>query len=77
MGDALWIARHKATTEDFVLDFILERKRADDLWASIKSKRYKDQKLRLQVGHPLCWKPSRFLQALLWEPVVPLGPEPM
>jgi len=26
VGDALWIARHKATTEDFVLDFILERK---------------------------------------------------
>lgn len=35
---------------DFVLDFILERKRVDDLWNSILGKRFKDQKLRLLVG---------------------------
>ena len=32
-----------------MLDFIVERKRVDDLWSSIKDNRYKQQKLRLQV----------------------------
>ena len=35
--------------EEYVLDFVLERKRVDDLWASVRSKRFKDQKLRLKV----------------------------
>jgi hypothetical protein len=35
---------------EYVLDFIVERKRVDDLWSSIKDNRYKQQKLRLQVS---------------------------
>lgn len=49
VGDALWIARHKVLRHEYVLDFIVERKRVDDLWSSIKDNRYKEQKLRLQV----------------------------
>ncbi|KAG0576544.1 hypothetical protein KC19_5G088600 [Ceratodon purpureus] len=48
VGDALWIARHKDLRHEYVLDFIVERKRVDDLWSSIKDGRYKQQKLRLQ-----------------------------
>lgn len=48
VGDALWIARHKVLRHEYVLDFIVERKRVEDLWASIKDNRYKQQKLRLQ-----------------------------
>lgn len=48
VGDVLWIARSKKDPKlEYVLDFILERKRVDDLWHSIKSKRFRDQKLRL------------------------------
>ncbi|CAI5988333.1 unnamed protein product, partial [Closterium sp. NIES-65] len=37
VGDALW--------------WVAERKRVDDLWQSIKSKRFKDQKLRIKPSH--------------------------
>ena len=52
IGDALWIARRKSAVsngqsnenEEFVLDYIVERKRVDDLWASIVDGRYRRQK---------------------------------
>lgn len=47
IGDATWIARHKQRGHEYVLDFIVERKKVDDLCHSIKDNRYKDQKLRL------------------------------
>ncbi|KAL3700927.1 hypothetical protein R1sor_018949 [Riccia sorocarpa] len=47
VGDAIWVARHKQTSEEYVLDFVIERKAVDDLWQSIKDHRYKNQKLRL------------------------------
>nr|GMD62647.1 crossover junction endonuclease mus81 [Ipomoea batatas] len=47
VGDAIWIARHKNTGSEYVLDFIVERKKVDDLRSSIRDNRYKDQKLRL------------------------------
>lgn len=53
VGDALWIARHKQLKYEYVLDFIVERKRVDDLWHSIKDNRYKQQKLRLMVSYSL------------------------
>ena len=59
VGDALWIARHKDLRHEYVLDFIVERKRVDDLWSSIKDGRYKQQKLRLQVS--LCLHYSEYL----------------
>lgn len=60
LGDVLWIARRKpayrdqdirngiANAGEVVLDFIVERKRLDDLVASIKDGRYHEQKFRLK-----------------------------
>ncbi|KAK7401305.1 hypothetical protein VNO78_12679 [Psophocarpus tetragonolobus] len=47
VGDGIWIARHKTLNSEYVLDFIVERKKIDDLRSSIRDNRYKDQKLRL------------------------------
>lgn len=49
VGDGIWIARHKTFDSEYVLDFIVERKKIDDLCSSIRDNRYKDQKLRLLV----------------------------
>ncbi|CAL9224207.1 unnamed protein product [Arabidopsis halleri] len=48
VGDCIWIARHKYQQDEYVLDFIVERKNVDDMRSSIMDNRYKDQKLRLQ-----------------------------
>jgi len=48
VGDGLWIARNKSTNEEVVLDYIIERKRLDDLASSIKDGRYNEQKVRLK-----------------------------
>ncbi|KAB2046993.1 hypothetical protein ES319_A13G015200v1 [Gossypium barbadense] len=47
IGDGIWIARHKHLSSEYVLDFIVERKKVADLRSSIRDNRYKDQKLRL------------------------------
>ncbi|KAF4349988.1 hypothetical protein F8388_017566 [Cannabis sativa] len=47
VGDGIWIARHKDHDTEYVLDFIVERKKVDDLRSSIRDNRYRDQKLRL------------------------------
>ncbi|EPY49960.1 Holliday junction resolvase subunit Mus81 [Schizosaccharomyces cryophilus OY26] len=47
LGDALWIARDRETNQEIVLDFVVERKRYDDLVASIKDGRFHEQKRRL------------------------------
>ncbi|MED6185851.1 Crossover junction endonuclease mus81 [Stylosanthes scabra] len=47
VGDGIWIARHKTLKTEYVLDFIVERKKIDDLRSSIRDNRYRDQKLRL------------------------------
>ncbi|MED6108308.1 Crossover junction endonuclease mus81 [Stylosanthes scabra] len=47
VGDGIWIARHKILKTEYVLDFIVERKKIDDLRSSIRDNRYRDQKLRL------------------------------
>ncbi|XP_020274392.1 crossover junction endonuclease MUS81 isoform X2 [Asparagus officinalis] len=48
VGDGIWIVRHKQSNKEYVLDFIVERKKVDDLCSSIRDNRYRDQKLRLQ-----------------------------
>lgn len=48
LGDGIWIARCRQSNNEYVLDFIVERKRVDDLSSSIRDNRYRDQKLRLQ-----------------------------
>ncbi|GER48615.1 crossover junction endonuclease MUS81 [Striga asiatica] len=47
VGDGIWIARHKDLGSEYVLDFIVERKKVDDLRHSIRDNRYRDQKMRL------------------------------
>lgn len=48
VGDIMWIAyEHAAPHREIVLDYIVERKRLDDLVASIKDGRFHDQKFRL------------------------------
>lgn len=49
VGDGIWIARHKQLDDEYVLDFIVERKEVDDLHGSIRDNRYRDQKQRLLV----------------------------
>lgn len=47
VGDFLWICRCRCSAREFVLPHIVERKRMDDLAASIKDGRYHEQKFRL------------------------------
>ncbi|CAN6606250.1 crossover junction endonuclease Mus81p [Trichomonascus vanleenenianus] len=47
VGDLAWIACHKNTGQKAILDYIVERKRLDDLVSSIKDGRYQEQKFRL------------------------------
>ncbi|XP_061769054.1 crossover junction endonuclease MUS81 [Nerophis ophidion] len=53
VGDFLWVAREKvapmsAAGRELVLDFVIERKRMDDLCGSIIDGRFKEQKFRLK-----------------------------
>ncbi|KAF6024016.1 MUS81 [Bugula neritina] len=49
VGDFVWIAREKGGDQrEAVLDYIIERKRMDDLAGSITDGRYKEQKLRMK-----------------------------
>lgn len=49
IGDFVWVASHKTdTSKKFVLPYIIERKRLDDLAQSIKSDRFHEQKFRLK-----------------------------
>ncbi|EJD40397.1 hypothetical protein AURDEDRAFT_187031 [Auricularia subglabra TFB-10046 SS5] len=54
LGDVLWMAcrTHKMGDEydEIALDFIVERKRMDDLIQSLKDSRYHDQKFRLHCS---------------------------
>ncbi|RIA93696.1 hypothetical protein C1645_761897 [Glomus cerebriforme] len=50
LGDVIWVARkHNSLTrqDEVVLDYIIERKRMDDLVSSIKDGRFREQKFRL------------------------------
>ncbi|KAJ1999756.1 Crossover junction endonuclease mus81 [Coemansia thaxteri] len=52
VGDYLWIARAKPTSllrhlPDIALDYVVERKRMDDLCASIRDGRYREQHSRI------------------------------
>ena len=58
IGDFLWIARERVAEvrgqyqqrqpRELVLPYIVERKRLDDLWQSVKDGRYEEQKFRLK-----------------------------
>jgi crossover junction endonuclease MUS81 len=51
VGDFAWIVRSKSSAgqpdTDLVLDYVVERKRMDDLCQSIIDGRYKEQKVNL------------------------------
>ncbi|KAF9919507.1 Crossover junction endonuclease mus81 [Linnemannia zychae] len=51
LGDVIWVARPREQNpllpEEIVLDYIIERKRMDDLASSIKDGRFNEQKFRL------------------------------
>jgi crossover junction endonuclease MUS81 len=48
VGDAIWVAHEKAGQKrEIVLDYIIERKRLDDLVSSIRDGRFHEQKFRL------------------------------
>lgn len=54
LGDYLWIARAKSAgpykhLPDVVLDYVVERKRMDDLCASIRDGRYREQHSRINA----------------------------
>ncbi|KAF9966765.1 Crossover junction endonuclease mus81 [Mortierella alpina] len=60
VGDILWVARLKDPSpsgpDEIVLDYIVERKRMDDLVFSIKDGRFNEQKFRLKrsgLGNPI------------------------
>ncbi|XP_050348624.1 crossover junction endonuclease MUS81 [Nymphalis io] len=48
VGDFTWVARHKTSNQELVLPYVVERKRMDDLGASIKDGRFHEQKFRLR-----------------------------
>ncbi|EGW30294.1 uncharacterized protein SPAPADRAFT_157116 [Spathaspora passalidarum NRRL Y-27907] len=48
VGDAVWIAKHKQTNKEVVLNYICERKRLDDLASSLRDGRFHEQKSRLK-----------------------------
>ncbi|CAH1263024.1 MUS81 [Branchiostoma lanceolatum] len=60
VGDFLWVARekvkrlpgqlHPPLPRELVLDYVVERKRMDDLASSIKGSRFKEQKFRLKMS---------------------------
>lgn len=45
IGDFMWIARHRRTNDELVIPYIVERKRMDDLSASIIDGRFHEQKV--------------------------------
>jgi len=49
IGDVLWIA--KSGSDEYVLDFIVERKRMDDLVSSITDGRFHEQKVAYLIIH--------------------------
>lgn len=48
VGDFVWIARCRETNNELVMPYIIERKRMDDLSASIVDGRFHEQKFRLK-----------------------------
>ena len=52
VGDFLWVAKEKNGPRELVLDYIVERKRLDDLASSIIDTRYEEQKVQ---NHSILW----------------------
>ncbi|RUO95578.1 restriction endonuclease type II-like protein, partial [Jimgerdemannia flammicorona] len=50
LGDIVWVARRHSDMMELVLNWIIERKRMDDLVASMKDGRFAEQKARLRCS---------------------------
>lgn len=48
VGDFTWICQERASKNELVLPYVVERKRMDDLGSSIKDGRFHEQKHRLK-----------------------------
>ncbi|KAG0654367.1 Crossover junction endonuclease mus81 [Maudiozyma exigua] len=68
LGDILWVAIHKKTKFCCVLNTIIERKRLDDLAASIKDNRFMEQKNRLEKS--VCSKKYYLIEETMQSSVV-------
>ncbi|KAK4534317.1 hypothetical protein CDCA_CDCA01G0342 [Cyanidium caldarium] len=59
-GDAVWLAQvrredgHRPSTEERVLDTLVERKKVSDLLESIRDRRYQQQKARMRLSGMPC-----------------------
>jgi len=51
MADFIWILKNNITNEEHVLEYIVERKKMDDLASSIFDGRYDEQRYRLKESH--------------------------
>lgn len=52
LGDVCWVAKERSSGREVVLDYIMERKRLDDLVGSLKDSRFHEQKVSLSF--PRC-----------------------
>jgi len=50
VGDFTWVCRERATGQELVLPYIVERKRMDDLAKSIQDGRFHEQKVKRMVS---------------------------
>lgn len=56
IGDYQWVCRVKVGKkyQDYMLNYVVERKTADDLAQSIIDSRYEDQKIRMKMSNAVC-----------------------
>ncbi|OMJ87887.1 hypothetical protein SteCoe_10298 [Stentor coeruleus] len=56
IGDYQWVCRVKIGKkyQDYMLNYVVERKTADDLAQSIIDSRYEDQKIRMKMSNAVC-----------------------
>ena len=50
VSDFMWVCRERATGQELVLPYIVERKRMDDLAKSIRDGRYHEQKVKHMIA---------------------------
>ena len=50
VSDFTWVCRERATGQELVLPYIVERKRMDDLAKSIRDGRFREQKVKHMIS---------------------------
>lgn len=54
VGDFAWFVKPNTAKRELVLDFLIERKKTDDLIASIRDQRWGEQKVRFRIDLAVC-----------------------